>query len=464
MNRRTPKFCYMDPMGNAREFQLEDVPSLFLATTSDDVHNAIFEDGADIFEVFQGYNALHWHCDAFATSPSLIWALVEYGIDINALDQHKLPPNAGVEHPPIACRTALGYACFNSNIKAVRTLLELGANPQGSSVPLDTPFGSLQLGGRNASTPRLIYPSPLQDLLSQQFGGPTGVCPFPIHIRENHVAADDSDEDVPQSYHGGHYVQPECKFCSFGFDLHGAERFGVDQLETAISCASHIYADQVYLASMRIMKCGKLLLQYMNQNPLAGQLSGGHDANLRSPIDCLLRSVWYFLGPTMMCWRERFAEKFYGLDPATLSRKELVQFAARDPSVLIPDLLPWANLVLHASMASLSIPGAAFNPKITEYQGVHRILLLLEDHPGLDQFPEGQFANVTFSILAVGLRKPSSRPPPDATIANEEEEKVKQDDNTIGNSDGSDIVTIFDDIGDPAQLPKELAKEYRRGG
>ena len=454
MNSRTREFRYNDSKGQTREFDLEAVPELFLATNDDEVHDAIVKDGADISEVFQGYNALQWHCDAATTSPSLIGALIGYGIDIDALDQRKLPLNPHAKNPPIARRTALGYACCNGNVKAVRTLLLLGADPGGSSGPLETPFGSLQLGGQDDSTIRPTYPTPLQDLLSQQFGGPTGFCPFSIHLKDGHATADDSDDDVPLAYHIGSQgiarmygldaVQPECDHCSVGFDVHEAECTSADELQSIASRAQQIYAKQMDLASMRVMKCGRLLLKYMHPDRVAGQLAEGHDANLPSPIDCLLRSVWYFLGPTMLCWRDRFAARFHWLDPATLSRKELVQFAAQDPSVLVPDLSPWANLVVQASRASLYAPGLGFSQRLHEYRGVDRLLALLGDHPSLDQFPEGRFADVTFCILAVGLRKPSTPPrlrPVVITIKKREVKKEEEDAN-----------------GDPVLLPEELSK------
>ncbi|KAK7970621.1 hypothetical protein PG988_009694 [Apiospora saccharicola] len=479
MNTRARR---VPPYNNPR-FRLEDVPSLFLATNDDDVQHAIVDDQADVFQVFQGYNALQWHCDAVSTSPSLIWALIEYGIDVNALDQHKLPPNADPRHPPIIHRTALGYACRNGNVKAVRTLLQLGANPQGSpEVPLETPSGSI---------PRPKYPSPLQDLLNHQLDGPTGSCPFLIHLKDSHDTADDSDDDVPLLYqrqlrglkrmHGPSTgsvqdnVQPACAYCSYGFNVHEAARVrGTDELKAITSHAQKLYAGQLLLAGMRILKCAMLLLQYLGSNLAAEQLAKGHDATLPSPIDCLLRSVWHFLGPSMLCWRDRFAERFHGLDPATLTRRELVQFAAQDPSVLVPDLQPWANLVIHASLASRRGSGDD-DYEIVGHKGVQRIFALLERHPMLNRFPEGQFSDVTFSILAVGLRRKSSPPPRPRpiviTIKKQEvkklevkrAEEVKQDDDDdSGDSDGSGITVVFDDNGEPVQLPRQLAKEYRR--
>ncbi|KAK8088991.1 hypothetical protein PG997_003952 [Apiospora hydei] len=347
-----------DPGGEAMAFDLEEIPSLFLATNGDEVHEAMNDDGGDIYEIFKGYNALHWHCDTPSTSPSLIWALVEYGIDINAFDQHKLPPNSGAGRPPLARRTALGYACFNGNVKAVRTLLTLGANPLGGPGSLETPFEKLQLGGQEKPAARPKYPSPLQDLLSQRIGGPTGVCPFSYHLTTSIAASDDNNDDVPRSYYqilhgcshgyGSGASRPECKCCSFGFDVVAAARLDAAGRASQAARAEDIYAAQVEFASMRVLKCGKFLLENMKDE----QLSQGHDATLPSPIDCLLRSVWHFLGPTMLCWRNRFAQRFYGLDTATLTRRELVRFIAQDPSVTALDLQPWANLVVHAMAAS----------------------------------------------------------------------------------------------------------------
>ncbi|KAK8049642.1 hypothetical protein PG994_011372 [Apiospora phragmitis] len=470
MNSQTREPYHTGGRDKTRPFTLDEIPSLFLATSGEEVHDAIFDDGGNAYEIFMGYNALQWHCDAPSTSPSLIWALIEFGIDIDALDQHKLPPNSAAEYPPIARRTALGYACCNGNVKAVRTLLMLGANPIGSSGSLELPFGSLQIGDQGNPTAHPTYPSPLQDLLSQRIGGPTGVCPFSVHLEHINAAADDNEDDVDVSYHqilhgrrqryGSDIPQRECKHCSFGFNVHVAERLDAAERLSQTARAQGIYAEQVKLASMRILKCGKLLLEYINHT----QLSQGHDANLPSPMDCLLRSVWHFLGPTMLCWRDHFAQSFYGLDTATLSRKELVHFAAQDPSVIPLDLQPWASLVLHASVASWPGPESevgesAVPGNIAEKKGVDRLLAMLEDHLSLDQFPEGQFADVTFGMLPGGLPKPSQQP--NDTTANEK--KVGNSDDGDDGNVGSDIVTVYDDNGDLVVLPRDLVEEYHHG-
>ncbi|KAK7951354.1 uncharacterized protein PG986_007082 [Apiospora aurea] len=332
MSSRAQNSHRNNPGGEAMAFDLEEIPSLFLATNGEEVHEAMNDDGDDINEIFKGYNALHWHCDTPSTSPSLIWALVSYGIDINAFDQHNLPPNSGAGHPPLARRTALGYACFNGNVKA--------------------------LGGQEKPAARPKYPSPLQDLLSQQIGGPTGECPFSYHLTTSIAASDDNNDDVPRSYYqilhgcshgyGSGASRPECKRCSFGFDVVAAARLDAAGRASQAARAEDIYAAQVELASMRVLKCGKLLLENMKDE----QLSQGHDATLPPPIDCLLRSVWHFLGPTLLCWRNRFAQRLYGLDTATLTHRELVRFIAQDPSVTALDLQPWASLVVHAMAAS----------------------------------------------------------------------------------------------------------------
>ncbi|KAK7951355.1 uncharacterized protein PG986_007083 [Apiospora aurea] len=91
----------------------------------------------------------------------------------------------------------------------------------------------------------------------------------------------------------------------------------------------------------------------------------------------------------------------------------------------------------------------------------------MEAYPGLDQCPEGQYADVTFGMLPGDLPKPL--PQPNGISSDEEEasnEENSSDDRAVqgDNFDGVDAVTVYDGNGDPCQLPREVYEEYCRGG
>ncbi|KAK8114568.1 hypothetical protein PG999_006637 [Apiospora kogelbergensis] len=282
MDGRASRFKYNNPDGVPRDLRFTDFPAIFLANSGDEVDNYIVKRGDDVHEIFMGYNALQWHCDAVTTSPSTIRALVKHGIDINALDHHKLPNPAAAsadecQHPPVARRTALGYACCNGNVKAVRTLLELGADPLGDPSRLPTDVSLREKHGDD--TPGSVYPSPLQDLLSKQISGPTGVCPNKVHMDSGHMVADLNDKDVAFAarqgmlrMYGPVRKEPECKLCSYGFharELSFANRFGAHHIESIFMTykAQTMYGEQVYLTSYRTYECNKLLCHYAYKPP-----------------------------------------------------------------------------------------------------------------------------------------------------------------------------------------------------
>ncbi|KAK8125182.1 uncharacterized protein PG998_000941 [Apiospora kogelbergensis] len=282
MDGRASRFKYNNPDGVPRDLRFTDFPAIFLANSGDEVDNYIVKRGDDVHEIFMGYNALQWHCDAITTSPSTIRALVKHGIDINALDHHKLPNPAAAsadecQHPPVARRTALGYACCNGNVKAVRTLLELGADPLGDPSRLPTDVSLREKHGDD--TPGSVYPSPLQDLLSKQISGPTGVCPNKVHMDSGHMVADLNDKDVAFAarqgmlrMYGPVRKEPECKLCSYGFharELSFANRFGAHHIESIFMTykAQTMYGEQVYLTSYRTYECNKLLCHYAYKPP-----------------------------------------------------------------------------------------------------------------------------------------------------------------------------------------------------
>lgn len=172
---------------------LEGVPSLFRCKSREEIVNVIKTGKGAIADVFRGYNALHWYCNAKSTSLGIIQELLHRGIDINAVDQRTRTRG------PIIRHTALGYACRNANIKAVRTLLQNGADPCG----LGTSAQLMGLPKQGVHSNQIVYPSSLQELLCQPTNGPRpGRCPWIYHLSEADEEEDsylDEDETAPMT-------------------------------------------------------------------------------------------------------------------------------------------------------------------------------------------------------------------------------------------------------------------------
>ncbi|KAK6864585.1 hypothetical protein PG990_005978 [Apiospora arundinis] len=410
-------FRYNDPDGDPTKFRLRHIPRLFLCMNGNEVNDAIALHGANIKELFLGYNALQWHCDALSTSPSTIRALVKHGIDVNELDQHKLSKTAPasadkIQHPPSERRTALGYACCNGNVKAVRTLLELGANPMGNLGPIGKllrPQPSEQEDEDDDTTPRPIYPSPLQDLLSQRIEGPTGYCPCKVHMSHENTTNDSTDDDVDLPALQGMYrmygsvdQKPECGPCSTAYIderyKEGYRSRGGEGVNEVANVAMVHYAGQVYFSTGRRVTC---LMELLKHTPLE-EINAGHDESLPLPMDCLLRSVWYFLGPYLLNWGYRPSMKRGPLDPESESYKELVQLEGNRLGYASHFLLGhWAILVDALEVAGLPVPftSALFDYVDDRSQPTQRLLGLLMEQD-LGQFPMGDYKQ-TPDVLSV---------------------------------------------------------------
>ncbi|KAI0102878.1 hypothetical protein GGR51DRAFT_562081 [Nemania sp. FL0031] len=114
-----------EPKRTNKTLTLVRVPPLFRCASQEEIQDVLKAGKGAVTDVFQGFNALHWYCNAKSTSPSIIQELLRQGIGINDLDQQTRTQG------PIIRHTALGYACRNANVKAVHTLLQNGADPHG---------------------------------------------------------------------------------------------------------------------------------------------------------------------------------------------------------------------------------------------------------------------------------------------------------------------------------------------
>lgn len=119
-----PRSLNSTRMAGSKVPDAADLPPLFRCKSYIEIRSVISSRQGTIEDIFQGYNALHWYCNAKSTCPKIIQQLLQSGIEINAVDRRP-HSRGGIRH------TALGYACRNANIKAIATLLRNGADPSG---------------------------------------------------------------------------------------------------------------------------------------------------------------------------------------------------------------------------------------------------------------------------------------------------------------------------------------------
>ncbi|KAI1166859.1 hypothetical protein F5B18DRAFT_676829 [Nemania serpens] len=240
---------------------LEGVPSLFRCKSREEIVNVIKTGKGAIADVFRGYNALHWYCNAKSTSLGIIQELLHRGIDINAVDQRTRTRG------PIIRHTALGYACRNANIKAVRTLLQNGADPCGLGT-------SAQLMG-----------------LPKQ------------GVHSNQIVADD---------------RPICRDCAA--DYHIWEPWPETEAEKASARERRRsnFRSQILRLGNRLRACVQLLLDYGSSDPPAA-FPQCDDPHLWSGLDCFLETFWRFYYPLAVCERaENPTEKAFPASPGHL--------------------------------------------------------------------------------------------------------------------------------------------------
>ncbi|KAI0594087.1 hypothetical protein F4775DRAFT_606810 [Biscogniauxia sp. FL1348] len=309
------------------------VPLLFRCKSGTELIQLVEAGRAHISETYRGYNALHWHCNARSTRPSLIEALVvRLGMDIDAVDQRARA------HGPVMRHTALGLACRNANVQAVRALLRLGASLDRAALPTHDP----------ATGQRLLYPSPLQVLLCQ----PIHACPWTYHLTE--------DEDAPP--------QPVCPECTRGY--HIWEPWPASERDAAHR--QRCWLTQIGRVGARLRRCAQLLVVDY------GGVREGDDPHLWTALEFLLETAWRFLGP--VCGR----------------RDE----DSRLPTEMeMPFLRPFGeicDLLLEVAGYEAEGPAAAMQAR-----GQQRLVALIAQHPDFERFQEGEVFDIDAELKSL---------------------------------------------------------------
>ncbi|KAI0817643.1 hypothetical protein GGR55DRAFT_693844 [Xylaria sp. FL0064] len=269
---------------------LNCIPSLFRCTSHTQIRMVISKGHGSITQIFRGYNALHWYCDAKSTSPAMIRELLDLGIDINAVDERPHTHSG-----PVVRHTALGYACRNANVEAIRTLLECGASPCGlgrSDVPKTDIHGRI-----------IVYPSPLQELLCQPIQGPGERRPWTYHLSKDHLneIADDPDDDdsgkLPEFRSLGRLSAAAtfCQDCARNFQ-HVGEAPLTTEATPAREGRQADYQKQIKHLGKRLKVCVAVLLTH-DRSDLPIYFAASDDIRLWPALDYLLATFWCFFSP-----------------------------------------------------------------------------------------------------------------------------------------------------------------------
>ncbi|KAI1638420.1 hypothetical protein F4809DRAFT_649233 [Biscogniauxia mediterranea] len=359
---------------------IDKVPLLFKCKSGDEIIHLVESGRAEVSEIYRGHNALHWYCNAKSTSPSLIETLVRYGIDINAVDQCVVSSH----HNPVMMRhTALGLACRNANVKAVHTLLRLGASPFG----LDRAAQPKRDAGTGK---RLLYPSPLQVLLCQPIHGPRPACPWTYHLGERDEeglsAYLDEDRDALPHFRpllarappGEGQQPPVCADCTRGF--HIWEPWPASERDAAAWRAHRrrCWHTQVRRVGARLQRCAQLLVDY------GGPLRRGDDPHLWTALEFLLETAWRFLGPAAVCWRDEGGE-----DVDVSSRWG--RLVGVPTEIAFPPFGEICDLLLES--AGYGDDEEAESPAM-QARGQQRLVALIAQHPDFERFKEGEFFDI----------------------------------------------------------------------
>ncbi|RYP75598.1 hypothetical protein DL771_002298 [Monosporascus sp. 5C6A] len=230
-------------------------PPLFRARSAAMVRFLV-ENGADIHEIWDGRNALHWHCDEKHTSPAIIEVLVGLGLGVDDLDEE-----------PTVLPAKPRRAASKANVAAVRTLLRLGADPRKPS-----PARQDAANAKGGPLARYHFMSPLNMFDENRIWGPKGSCPWKFHLfpedeeRDDMVA--DDEENVLPVHSGLHFCHGRgrnwdsgvcnCSYAWYGEDVIGDGRDGIFD---TVSKRKAVYLEQVNRVGRRLVKCAKLLLE-----------------------------------------------------------------------------------------------------------------------------------------------------------------------------------------------------------
>ncbi|KAI1497222.1 hypothetical protein F5X99DRAFT_397707 [Biscogniauxia marginata] len=357
--------------------RIDKIPPLFRCKSGKEIIQLVEDRCANISEIYQGYNALHWYCNAKSTSPSLIEALIGLGIDINDVDQcHRV-------RSPIMRHTALGFACKNANVKAIHTLLQLGASPLGLERKTLPKYDS-------SSGKRLLYPSPLQVLLCQPINGPRPACPWAYHLTEedeenNSYLDEENAAEMPEfrptlKLPG---IAPEekviCQECTQGFHIWEPWPSSEEEMMASRENRRWCWYNQIMRVGARLQKCTQLLLDYSVSEPHR-PLCEGDDAHLWSSLDYFLETSWRFLSAMAVCWREggvtdEEVDTCWG------------RLAGVPEDVAFPPFGEICDMLLNT--AGYNAEGPA-----VQARGQQRLVALIAQHPDFEHFKQGEFFDV----------------------------------------------------------------------
>ncbi|TGJ85873.1 hypothetical protein E0Z10_g2865 [Xylaria hypoxylon] len=361
------------PKGKDKVLSLGELPPLFRCKTYEEICDVINTGKGAIGDIFRGYNALQWYCDAKSTSPGIIQTLLNFGIDINALDQRTRTRGPLIRH------TALGYACRNANVKGIHTLLQNDANPCGlvkSGLPHQDARGN-----------PVVYPSPLQELLCQPTHGPRpGKCPWTYHLsEEDEEKAGYLDEDDPErlpefrALSGLSEDRPICQACAA--DYHIWEPWPETQEERAAARTRRraCYYNQIIRFGNRLKACVQLLLNYSCSDPLVA-FPEYDDPHLWLGIDYLLETFWRFFYPLAICASGEGPSK--GEFPT--SPEHLTQVLSK--TVFTP----------FGEICDMLLESAGYGGRRSagETRGQNRLISLIAGHSEFTSFRQGKYFDV----------------------------------------------------------------------
>ncbi|KAI1118950.1 hypothetical protein F5Y14DRAFT_461703 [Nemania sp. NC0429] len=370
---------------------LEGVPPLFRCTSGEEIGRVIKTGKGAIEDLFRGYNALQWYCDAKTASPGIIRELLRRGIDINAVDQR---PS---KHRPIVRHTALGFACRNANQKAVRTLLRHGADPGG----LARSARYTELPKQDSRGGMIVYPSPLQELLGQPTHGPRpGKCPWTYHLSET----DDKEDSYPGA--GDLEIAPTfralvrsskskdrhvCQECAADYHIWEPWPETEEEKASARERRRSNFRSQILRLGNRLLACVRLLLAY--DPPAVLPLPQCDDPRIWSALDCFQETFWRFYFPLVVCERAgNPADKAFPASPGRLPHPiwQPVFSAYGDIcDMLLEDVGYESKSKRNSKSKSKSKSG-----RERAAVGQDRLISLIAEHPELSSFKQGEYFDV----------------------------------------------------------------------
>ncbi|KAI1430029.1 hypothetical protein F5Y12DRAFT_793183 [Xylaria sp. FL1777] len=374
---RQRKLPHDVPKGKDKALDLDGIPPLFRCKSRSEIRNVINAGKGTIADIFQGYNALHWYCNAKSTSPGIIQQLLHFGIDIDAVDKR-----THTRDGPIIRHTALGYACRNANVKAIHTLLRNGADPCG--------LAKAELPKKDIRGIPIVYPSPLQELLCQPIHGPRpGKCPWTYHLSEEDEEKDGYlDENDPERLPEFRALtrlsrvpsenQPLCQSCAADFHIWEPWPKTEEERTTARERRQACYDNQITLLGNRLKTCVQLLLNYNNSDPPIA-FPERDDPHLWPGLDYLLETFWRFFYPLAIC----------GVGPEAISIEDFPASPEQLSRVLSrPVFAPFGDIcdMLVESAGYDDDEGSAIEG---EARGANRLISLIAGHPEFSSFRQG---------------------------------------------------------------------------